>query len=336
MKREEKSATFQPAVMERSADTYPGYGRLSQYMTWERIGLPAVILGLAAFFTMLEPRFLTQTNLTNIGRQVSILALASWGQTLVILSAGIDLSVGAVVALVSVVMGLTFKSLGPVPGIFAGLIAGALVGLFNGLIAGKTRVTPFVITLASLSIVRGLALTITGGVPVWDFPDSIVYVIGNGYFLGIPIPIYVAGIGFILVWCLLYLTPFGTRLYAVGGNEEAALLAGVNISRIKIAAYTMSGLLAGVGGVVLTLRVQSGQPLLGSGLELQTIAAVVIGGTSLFGGKGSLVGSLYGVIIIGVLANGLDILGVSSFVQQIIIGATTLGAVLFTTARRRM
>ncbi len=317
MNREEKSAA------------------LSRYLTWERIGLPAVILCLMAFFTILEPRFLTQSNLTNIGRQVSILALASWGQTLVILSAGIDLSVGAVVALVSVVMGLTFKLLGPVPGIFAGLLAGALVGLFNGFIAGKTRVPPFVITLASLSIVRGLALTITGGVPVWDFPDSIVYVIGNGYWLGIPIPIYVAGIAFVLVWGLLYLTPFGTRLYALGGNEEAAVLAGVNTSRIKIVVYTLSGLLAGVGGVVLTLRVQSGQPLLGSGLELQTIAAVVIGGTSLFGGKGSLVGSLYGVIIIGVLANGLDILSVSSFVQQIIIGATTLGAVLFTTLRLR-
>jgi ribose transport system permease protein len=331
MNRGEKIAAISPGLQGDSSSRYKG---LSQYLTWERIGLPAVILCLMAFFTILEPRFLTENNLTNIGRQVSILALASWGQTLVILSAGIDLSVGAVVALVSVVMGLTFTTLGPVAGIFAGLLAGAAVGLFNGLLAAKTTVTPFIITLSSLSIVRGLALTITGGVPVWNFPESVVYVIGNGYLLGIPIPIYVAGVAFLLIWGLLYLTPFGTRLYALGGNEEAAQLAGINTSRIKVVIYTISGLLAGVGGVVLTLRVQSGQPLLGSGLELQTIAAVVIGGTSLFGGKGSLVGSLYGVILIGILANGLDILSVSSFVQQIIIGATTLGAVLFTTLRR--
>jgi len=162
-----------------------------------------------------------------------------------------------------------------------------------------------------------------------------VYQIGNGYFLNIPIPMYVAALGFAFTWFLLHLNPFGIRLYALGGNEEAAILAGVNASRLKIAIYTFSGLLSGIGGVVLTLRVQSGQPLLGTGLELQTIAAVVVGGASLFGGKGRLTGTLLGVILIGVLNNGLDTIGVSSFIQQIVIGLAILVAVWFTTERGR-
>lgn len=303
-------------------------------VAWERVGLAAVVVLLMALFGSVSPNFLTVGNLTNIGRQVSILALLSWGQTLVILAAGIDLSVSAVIALVSVVTGLTFTSLGPGPGIVAALLTGAAVGLFNGLLTAYTRITPFIITLGSLSIVSGVALTISGGVPIWGFPDSSVYAIGNGYWLGIPIPIYVALTAFAIVWMVLNQTVFGIHVYALGGNEEAAVRAGIDVRRTKIAIYTASGFLAGLGGLILTLRVQSGQPLLGTDLNLQSIAAVVLGGTSLFGGRGRLTGTLLGVILIGVLANGLDIVGISTFVQSIVIGATLLVAVFLTTRRR--
>jgi ribose/xylose/arabinose/galactoside ABC-type transport system permease subunit len=298
---------------------------------WGSFGLPLVIVLMMAAFGLLSPNFFTVGNLTNIGRQVSVLALLSWGQTLVIISAGIDLSVSAVIALVSVVAGLTFTSLGPGTGLLAAQATGAGVGLANGLLAAFTRISPFIITLGSLSIVSGLALTISGGVPIWDFPESSLYEIGNGYWLGIPIPIYVALIAFGIVWLLLNRTAFGLHVFAVGGNEQAAIRAGVHVARTKIAIYTISGFLAGLGGLILTLRVQSGQPLLGTELNLQSIAAVVLGGTSLFGGRGRLSGTLYGVIFIGVLANGLDIAGISTFIQEIVVGATLLIAVFFTT-----
>jgi ribose transport system permease protein len=302
-------------------------------LVWEFLGLPTIIVALMVLFTVLSPNFLTVGNLTNIGRQVSILALLAWGQTVVILAAGIDLSVGAVIALVSVVMGLTFNRFGPGVGMGAGLLTGAVVGLANGLLAGYTRITPFIITLGTMSIVGGLALTITGGVPIWGFPDSPVYLIGNGYWGGIPVPIYVALAAFSLVWLILYRTAFGIRVYAVGSNEEAAVLAGINIRLTKVAIYTLCGFLAGVGGLILTLRVQSGQPLLGADLNLQSIAAVVLGGTSLFGGRGRLMGTLFGVVLIGVLSNGLDIAGISTFIQQIAIGGALLVAVYFTARR---
>lgn len=309
------------------------YGVWRGLLSWELLGLPTIIVALMAVFASLSPNFLTVGNLTNIGRQVSILALLAWGQTVVILAAGIDLSVGAVIALVSIVMGLTFKSLGPEVGIAAGMLTGAAVGLINGLLAGYTRITPFIVTLGTMSIIGGLALTITGGVPIWGFPDSPLYLIGNGYWWGIPVPIFVALAAFGLVWLILHRTAFGIRVYSVGSNEEAATLAGINVRRTKVAIYALCGFLAGVGGVILTLRVQSGQPLLGADLNLQSIAAVVLGGTSLFGGRGRLTGTLFGVVLIGVLSNGLDIAGISTFIQQIAIGAALLIAVYFTARR---
>jgi ribose transport system permease protein len=320
-----------PAVQPKPSESRLTRLTLRGMFTWEIVGLPIVIAVLMAIFTMMSPHFLSVGNLTNIGRQVSILALLAWGQTVVILAAGIDLSVGAVIALVSIVMGLTFSRFGPGVGMAAALLAGAAVGFINGLLAGYARITPFIITLGTMSMIAGLALTITGGVPIWGFPESSVYLIGNGYWLGIPVPIYVALGAFALVWFVLYRTTLGIHIYALGSNEEAAVLAGINVRTTKLVIYTVCGFLAGLGGMVLTLRVQSGQPLLGSDLNLQSIAAVVIGGTSLFGGRGRLTGTLFGVILIGVLSNGLDIAGISTFIQQIVIGAALLVAVYFTT-----
>jgi ribose transport system permease protein len=262
-----------------------------------------------------------------------VLALIATAQTVVILAAGIDLSVGSVIALSSILMATGLQHRSTWLGVAMALGAGLLVGLVNGLIIGLTRIAPFIVTLGMLSIVSGLALTLTNGDPIFQLPDSRFFNLGIGYVGRVPIPIIVTAVAFALVWLLLYRTRFGTHVYAIGGNEQAATLAGIAVARVKVSVYVMSGLFAALGGVVLTARVHSGQPLLGQGLELSSIATVVIGGTSLFGGRGRLVGTLFGVVLVGVVQNGLDLIGVSTFVQPIVIGAATIGAVLLTVLR---
>jgi ribose/xylose/arabinose/galactoside ABC-type transport system permease subunit len=308
--------------------------RASRFLNWEALGLPVMTLIVGAVFWYLTPAFLTVSNLANVARQVSILALLSWGQTVVILSAGIDLSVGAVLATVSVYAADGMLEHGVAGFLAYGLAVGVLAGLVNGVLIGKIGLAPFIATLGMLSIARGVALTHSGGVPVFGLPDSKIYWIGNGYVGEIPAPVIFAVAGLVLTWILLYRTRFGTYVYAIGGNEESAKLAGINVARVKILIYTWTGLLVAVGSLIMTARVRSGQPLLGSGLELQAIAAVVIGGVSLFGGKGRLMGTVWGVILIGILSNGLNLTGVSTFVQQIVIGAVIIVAVSATTLLR--
>lgn len=300
---------------------------------WEVFGLPAILLALIVFFALRAPHFAEVTNLSNVARQGAVLALIAIAQTVVILSAGIDLSVGSVIALSSVVMASGLQQGSPWLGAGLALGAGALVGLVNGLIIGLTRITPFIVTLGMLSIVSGLALTITNGDPIFELPDSSFFELGTGYVGPVPIPVIIAALAFALTWLLLYRTRFGTHVYAIGGNEQAATLAGIAVARTKILVYVLSGVFAALGGVILTARVHSGQPLLGQGLELASVAAVVIGGTSLFGGRGRLIGTLFGVALVGIVQNGLDLMGVSTFIQRIVIGAATIVAVLFTVLR---
>jgi ribose/xylose/arabinose/galactoside ABC-type transport system permease subunit len=309
--------------------------RVARFANWETLGLPVVTLIVAWVFWYLTPDFLTVSNLTNVARQVSILALVAAGQTVVILAAGIDLSVGAVLALVSVFAAKGMESHG-VPGFIAyGLVVGCAAGLVNGVLIGKFRLAAFIATLGMLSIARGLALSSTNGVPVFGLPDSSIYKIGTGYVGPIPAPVLFAIAGLAATWVLLNRTRLGTYVYAIGGNEESAKLAGINVARVKILIYTWTGLLTAVGGLVLTARVKSGQPLLGTGLELQAIAAVVIGGVSLFGGRGRLSGTIWGVILIGILSNGLNLVGVSTFIQQVVVGAVIIVAVGATLALRK-
>lgn len=301
---------------------------------WETAGVPIAFILLCAVFTVLTPNFLTVSNLTNVARQVSFTALIAWMQTLVILSAGIDLSVGATVALVSVMTATGLQS-SVALGVLYGIATGLAVGLVNGILIGTTRLAPFIVTLGMMSIASGLAFTITSGVPIFNLPTTNFFWVGQGYLGPIPAPVLFAAAGFALTWLILKRTRFGTYVYAVGGNEEATVLAGINVKLVKITIYALTGLFTAIAGVLLTARVISGQPLLGQGYELQTIAAVVIGGTSLFGGKGGLFGTLIGVLFIGVLQNGLDLVGVSSFVQQVIIGVTIILAVLLSLVRTR-
>jgi ribose/xylose/arabinose/galactoside ABC-type transport system permease subunit len=309
--------------------TLPGWAK------WENFGLPAMTFLVGFVFWYLTPDFLTVSNLTNVARQVSVLALVAAGATLVILSAGIDLSVGSLIALVSVCAAKGMEANGVVGYIAYGLAVGIFVGLVNGLLIGWLKIAAFIVTLGMLSMTRGIALSITNGVPIFGLPDSWIFDIGNGYVLGIPAPVLFAVAGFAATWVLLNRTRFGTYIYAIGGNEATAKLAGINVARVKVLIYTWAGFLTAVGGLVLTARVKSGQPLLGSGLELQAIAAVVIGGVSLFGGRGRLSGTAWGVILIGILSNGLNLVGVSTFIQQIVIGAVIIVAVGATMAARR-
>jgi ribose transport system permease protein len=298
------------------------------------IALALMILALS----LLSDNFLTPENGWNILRQISVNLCLSLGMTLIILAGGIDLSVGAILALSgAVAAGLLKNGVALTPlevqlqftvfgAIVAGLLVGAAAGGFNGWVITQFRLPPFVATLGMFSIARGLTMLWTGGFPITGLGPDFGF-LGTGVFLGIPMPVWISGV---LVGALVVLTRrtrFGRYIYAVGGNERAALLTGLPVNRIKLGVYTLGGLLAGAAGLIVTARLDSAQPNAGLGYELDSIAAVVIGGTSLSGGRGSVVGTVLGCLIIGVLNNGLFLLDVSPFWQQVVKGFVILAAV---------
>lgn len=290
------------------------------------IGLIAII----AIITILNPGFLAVSNLMNVLRQVSINALIAFGMTFVILTGGIDLSVGSILALTgALTAGMMASGIDPIFAMLVGLLLGAALGAINGLIIAKGKVAPFIATLATMTIYRGLTLVYTEGRPISGLGDNVPFqMLGKGYFLGIPVPVVTMIISFGILYFVLKKTTFGRRVYAVGGNEEASILSGINTGRIKIYVYSLVGLLAALASIILTSRLNSAQPTAGQMFELDAIAAVVLGGTSLTGGRGWIVGTLIGALIIGVLNNGLNLIGVSSFFQQVVKGAVILLAVL--------
>ncbi|AIY06527.1 ribose ABC transporter, permease protein [Planococcus sp. PAMC 21323] len=283
-----------------------------------------------SIITILNPDFLSVSNLMNVLRQVSINALIAFGMTFVILTGGIDLSVGSTLALTgAVTAGLMASGVDPIFAMLLGLLLGAVLGAINGIIIAKGKVAPFIATLATMTIYRGLTLVYTDGRPISGLGDSLTFqMLGKGYFLGVPIPVVTMIISFAILYFILKKTTFGRRVYAVGGNEEASILSGINADRIKIYVYSLLGLLAAVASLILTSRLNSAQPTAGEMFELDAIAAVVLGGTSLTGGRGWIVGTLIGALIIGVLNNGLNLIGVTSFFQQVVKGAVILLAVL--------
>ncbi len=293
-----------------------------------RFGIVIAFAVLMAILSLLSPSFLTVSNLLNIARQVSINAILAAGMTFVILTAGIDLSVGSVLACSGAVMaGLLAGGTPLVAGIGAGLILGTLLGLVNGAVVTRGKVQPFIATLAMLTIARGATLVYTDGRPITGLPDAFVW-LGAGDVGRIPVPVIIMAVVFLVAHLILSRTVLGRYVYAIGGNEEAARLSGVNVIRVKTLVYAISGLLAAVSGVVLTARLNSAQPTAGSGYELDAIAAVVLGGTTLAGGEGSIGGTLLGAFIIGVINNGLNLLNVNPFYQQVVKGAVILLAVL--------
>ncbi len=292
-----------------------------------RFGLLFVILLVGLGLTLTTDTFLSVANLTNVARQVSINGILAVGVTFVLLTAGVDLSLGSVVALSGVACA-TFAHPGDHPvfvPIAVGLLTGAACGLVNGVLVTRGGVAPFIVTLGMMTIARGLALIVSGGRPVANMSNELTALAGD--FLGIPIPVLCfAGVA-LAAWFFLRNFRLGRHIYAVGGNENAARAAGVPVERVKLFAYGLCGLLTGLAGVVLAARITTGQPNAGQAYELDAIAAVVIGGTSLAGGVGTITGTLLGVLLIGVINNGLDLLGVSSYYQAVIKGVIIVGAV---------
>jgi ribose/xylose/arabinose/galactoside ABC-type transport system permease subunit len=292
-------------------------------------GIVIALILIICLLSVISPAFLTFNNMMNVLRQVSINGLLAIGATFVILTRGIDLSVGSILAFSGVVTASLVQG-GTYPewiAIAAGLLAGLILGWVNGFVVAKWYVAPFIVTLGMMSAARGLTFVYSDGRPIPGLSKSFKW-IGGGTWIGVPVPVWILLIVFALSSFLLYRTRIGRYVYAVGGNEESALISGVNVKRVKIIVYSISGLLAGLAGIILTSRVTSGLPQAGSSYELDAIAAVVIGGTSLAGGKGRLWGTMIGVLLIGVINNGLDLLNVSSYYQLIVKGLVIVIAVL--------
>jgi ribose transport system permease protein len=300
----------------------------------QRFGLVFSFLLLCAVLSFLSDRFLTLDNAVNVLRQSTINGIIAVGMTYVILTAGIDLSVGAVLALCTVVTADLLQKGVPVPlAMTAGLGLGAGLGLVNGMIITRARVPPFVATLGMMTVARGLALTYTQGRPITGLPAGFRFV-GTGSLGPIPMPIVIAGLTFVLGFVLLMRTRVGEYVFAIGNNPVAARYAGIATSRYTTFVYAVAGLLAGLAGMILVARLNSAQPTAGQGYEFDAIAAVVVGGTSFAGGEGGLGGTLLGVLVIAVLNNGLNLLNVSSFYQPVATGVVIALALLLYRAIR--
>ncbi|EIY4753203.1 ribose ABC transporter permease [Vibrio cholerae] len=290
------------------------------------------LLFLVVVVSFLNPNFFTIDNILNILRQTSVNAIIAVGMTLVILTAGIDLSVGSVLALCGAfaasLIAMEVPVLVAVP---TALLAGAALGAISGIIIAKGKVQAFIATLVTMTLLRGVTMVYTDGRPIstgfTDTADTFAW-FGTGYALGIPVPVWLMVVVFAGAWYLLNHTRFGRYVYAVGGNESATRLSGINVDRVKIGVYAICGLLAALAGIIVTSRLSSAQPTAGMGYELDAIAAVVLGGTSLMGGKGRIMGTLIGALIIGFLNNALNLLDVSSYYQMIAKAVVILLAVL--------
>lgn len=283
---------------------------------------------LCIVLSIVSEQFLTVSNLLNVTRQVSINAVIAVGMTLVILTGGIDLSVGSIVAFAgSVTAGLLVGGLSIPMAVLAGLLLGTFIGMMNGIFITYGKIPPFIATMGMMTIVRGYTLVYTDGRPITGFSEGFRS-LGGGYVGSVPIPVIIMILIFILAWLILKKNKFGRYIYAIGGNEEAARLSGINTRKNLIGVYSIAGLLAALSGIILASRLNSAQPTAGAAFEMDAIAAVVLGGTSLAGGRGTIVGTLVGALIIGVLDNGLNLLNVSSFYQQVAKGVVILLAVL--------
>lgn len=300
----------------------------------DRFGIGIAIIALFVLLSISSPHFLEVNNLLNILLQVSISTIIAVGMTFVILTSGIDLSVGPVTAFSSVIIGLTLHlDIGIGVPIITGILVGGLLGLLNGVLIAKLKVPAFIATLGMMSVARGTALFITNGQTIHMFPTEFRF-LSAGNIATIPIPVIYAIIVVAVASFILNYTQFGRYIYAIGGNKEAARLSGIKTKAVEIWAYTISGITCGIGAVILTGRLNAAQPIAGIGYELDAIAAVIIGGTSLNGGVGTVGGTMMGAILIGMLRNGLNLLNVSPFLQQVVIGSVIVGAVFFDQYRK--
>lgn len=311
-------------------DDAPTSGELSRpdfALLWDRYGILGVLVILVALMAMIAPNFVSFNNGLNVARAVSINAILAAGMTLVILTGGIDLSVGSAVALTGVSSVLLWTAGAPaIAAVLGGIVVGALTGLIDGSLVAFLGLPSFIITLGALTYIRGLSYSLTNAQPL--IASNLGFRgLGNGAIAGIPTPVVIMVIVYAILWFVLERTTFGRHVYAVGGNPEAARLAGVNVKWTLLRVYLIMGACAGLAGVIFAARVESGQPKAGEGYELDAIAAVVLGGTSLFGGRGRITGTLIGALIIGVLSNGLVLMDVPFFFQLVVKGAVIILAV---------
>ena len=300
-------------------------------------GIVIAFVVLCGVLSAVNDNFLTWGNWVNILRQTSINGILAIGMTYVILTKGIDLSVGSILALSGLVTGSLVTGSEPhsaFVGILAGLLVGLALGAINGLIVARLSVAPFVVTLGMLSVARGMTFIYNDGMPIANLSKEFRF-IGQGMVGGIPVPVIILAITFFIFWFILKYTTFGRYVYAVGGNERSAKTSGISTRWVVFAVYVISGLLSGLAGQILAARTTSALPQAGIAYELDAIAAVVIGGTSLSGGVGTLSGTLIGALIIGVSNNGLDLMGVSSYYQQVIKGTIIVAAVLLDASRKK-
>jgi ribose/xylose/arabinose/galactoside ABC-type transport system permease subunit len=300
-------------------------------------GIGFVVLAMIVFLSFSTNTFFTSSNLAVVSRQISLSAVIGMGMTLVILMGGIDLSVGSIVAITSVIIGLTMvRANMPIwLSIPAGLLMGVLAGYINGILIVKTKVPPFIITLGMMGLARGAALVITKGSSISGFPEQYLP-IGQGFiFTYIPIPVVIAVVLAVIFHFILTNTTFGRRVYLIGSNEEAALLSGINVNRMKVFVYMICSAMASVEAVIETSRMSTGQPASGAGYELTAIGAVIIGGASMAGGEGTILGTILGAILLGLITNGLILLGISAYWQQVFSGTIIILAVTLDTWRRR-
>jgi ribose transport system permease protein len=300
-----------------------------------RYGSIVMLAVLVTLMSFTSKEFLTIHNLTNVVRQVSIFAIIGTGMTFVIITAGIDLSVGSLLALTGCAAMTVIEQTGmDYLGILVGLLIGAVAGVANGVVIARFKVPPFIATLAGLTVFRGGSLVITNGLPIIKLEGSFRF-IGQGVVWGIPVPVMIMIIVVVVMQIILSRTAFGASVYAVGGNEEAARLSGIKVGWIKFWTYVLSGFFAGLSGMILMARLSSAQPAVGEGFELDAIAAVVLGGTSLMGGRGAVWSTLIGALVIGILNNGMNLMGVHTHYQLVAKGVLIVLAVLLDSYLKR-
>lgn len=295
----------------------------------EKYAIVLVLIVLFIFFSALSKNFMTKTNLINILRQVAVNGIIAVGMAVVLITGGIDLSVGSVAGIACVSTALLMNDGVPwFVAIILVLLLSACVGVVNGFSISQLGISPFIATLAMMTALRGCAYLLTGGLPVFGFPDDILF-IGKGSVLGVPMPIIIMVIIFVIAIIAMNKTKFGIYVYGVGGNEEATRLSGVNVKKIKYLTYVISSVLSGLAGVILLARINSGQPKAGDGYEMDAITSVVIGGISMSGGEGNMAFVIVGVLIMGVLSNGMVMLNIQDYTQQVVKGVVLLLAVAY-------
>ena len=296
-----------------------------------------ILLALFILFSVTSENFLKVNNILNVLRQISVIGILTCGMTFVIISGGMDLTVGAYLGLAGVIAAkLMGEAAMPIPvAIFLTIAILTLIGLLTGCLIVGLDVSAMVITLGMMTVVRGLAYILSGGLPIYDLPESVVN-FGQGYIFNVPIPVIVMLIIVVIMTLVLKYSYFGRYIYAIGGNEEAAKLAGVSVGKIKASLYAISAFLSAIAGIVLAGRISSGAPASGNGTEMDVVTAVVIGGVSVNGGKGTMIGAFWGAVIIGILSNGLTILNVGEYYQQVVKGMVLIFAVALLANKERV